>query len=189
MNRCRMQFGSRCLSPVAGCTTRRREKKKKQACTLIPPSSKWGNWGHPHKWISFCGERGAWHGWKASGSCDPTLPGVDVAGGDGASSAGGQGRADLQWSHMEGDCVPRAVPPAGTLCWELQPGSAEPRGTLCGGAPTAAEEPTVSSGNKTERAGGTCTRKDFLRQWTDSFTPESLLAKAELSPRLASVCC
>lgn len=41
-------------------------------------------------------------------------------------------------------------PPVGTLCQELEPGDAEPRGTLRGGARTATEGPTVSSGNTTE---------------------------------------
>lgn len=49
MNRCRMQFGSRCLSPVAGCPTRQRERKKKQTPTLILAWSIWGGWGHSHK--------------------------------------------------------------------------------------------------------------------------------------------
>lgn len=61
----------------------------------------------------------------------------------------------------EATCVPWAMSPTGTLCWELQPGDAEPRSTVPGGAQTAAEEPTVSSGNKTMNQGDFAQEKTF----------------------------
>lgn len=172
-NRCRMQFGSRCLSPVADCTTRQREKKKR-APTLILASSKWGGGGTHPSGSAFV-ETQEHRGCTAAGSRCAALPRAGIAAGRGASRAGSQGSAELQQSLMHGSCplghVPgpcsagkgRAEPhqglmdggrapgpcPAGTGR-EPQPGDAGTRRSLRVVPQLTQKEPTATLGNKTE---------------------------------------
>lgn len=166
MNRCRMQFGSRCLSPVAGSTTGQREKKKKCTHTLILASSKWGAGGT-----------------HTSGSAFVETQERAVAGKQ-------QGHAVQPWHGWASWWCPQCQQP-GELCWapaEPQGWRLGPLGRALAGA-TARQcgdtqhlpvvpqlpqkEPTATLGNKSEWAGGTSHEKRLSASVNRFFSPQN----------------
>lgn len=118
-----------------------------------------GGWGHPHEWISFCGDTGARRGWQAAGSGRAALPRVGTAAGRGASSAGSRGSAERSEARRKA-----------AVC----PGAAARRGGDTGTLPVVPQlpqkEPAGTSGNKTESAGGT-SHKERLSASVNRFFP------------------
>lgn len=101
----------------------------------------------------------------------------------GASSAEAGGvlsSSKAPWKEaMPPGCAPRPCCRQG-----LQPGNAEPRSSLPNSTWTAAEEPTVSSGNKTEWAGGTSHKKRLSAPLNRFFSPRTTPGKGWAFSRL-----